>query len=145
MSGRVVSAQVYKRERLYVWYITSRLLTNQILYFIFEQSDWSMKQEVRDFLRNLSNCWGIVQRNSSKLENELINIFRNASIGTTVIIFIQVNLFSYYNKCCCPTRTCKWHSISKQVSPPIFWISDRTDSGQRILIGIVLFTVFYNI
>ena len=27
-------------------------LTNQILYFIFEQSDWSMKQEVRNFLRN---------------------------------------------------------------------------------------------
>jgi hypothetical protein len=24
--------------------------------FIFEQSDWSMKQEVRNFLRNLSNC-----------------------------------------------------------------------------------------
>jgi hypothetical protein len=28
----------------------------KILYFIFEQSDWSMKQEVRNFLRNLSNC-----------------------------------------------------------------------------------------
>jgi uncharacterized membrane protein len=43
-----------------------------------------MKQEVRNFLRNLSNCWGIVQRNSSKLGNELVNIFRNASIGMTV-------------------------------------------------------------
>jgi hypothetical protein len=41
-----------------------------------------MKQEVRNFF--LSNCWGIVQRHSSKLGNELINIFRNASIGTTV-------------------------------------------------------------
>ena len=44
-----------------------------------------MKQEVRNFLRNLSNCSGIVQRNSSKLGNELVNIFRKASIGTTVI------------------------------------------------------------
>ena len=43
-----------------------------------------MKQEIRNFLTNLSNCCGIVQRNSSKLGNELINIFRNASIGTTV-------------------------------------------------------------
>ena len=59
-------------------------MTNQILCFISEQPDWSMKQEGRNFLRNLSNCWGIVQRNSSKLGNELINIFRNASIGTTV-------------------------------------------------------------
>jgi hypothetical protein len=47
--------------------------------------DWSMKQEVRNFLRNLSNCWGIVQRCSFKLRNELVNIFQNASIGTTVI------------------------------------------------------------
>jgi hypothetical protein len=45
-----------------------------------------MKQEVRNFLRNLSNCWGIVQRNSSKLGNELVNIFRNASIATTVTV-----------------------------------------------------------
>jgi hypothetical protein len=44
-----------------------------------------MKQEVRNFSRNLSNCWGIVQRCSFKLGNELVNIFRNASIGTTVI------------------------------------------------------------
>jgi hypothetical protein len=40
-----------------------------------------MKQEVRNFLRNFEE---IVQRNSSKLGNELVNIFRNASIGTTV-------------------------------------------------------------
>jgi hypothetical protein len=45
-----------------------------------------MKQEVRNFLRNLSNCWGIVQRNSSKLGNELVDIFRNASIATTVTV-----------------------------------------------------------
>jgi hypothetical protein len=25
-------------------------IANQILYFIFEQSDWSMKQEIRNFL-----------------------------------------------------------------------------------------------
>jgi hypothetical protein len=35
-----------------------------------------------------SNCWGIVQRCSFKLGNELVNIFRNASIGTTVITVI---------------------------------------------------------
>ena len=79
--------------------------------------NWSMKQEVKNFLRNISNCRGIVERNSSKLcirvicevmhsshsevmhsrlcirviaklciryGNELVNNFRNTSIGTTV-------------------------------------------------------------
>jgi hypothetical protein len=53
-----------------------------------------MKREVRNFLRNLSNCWGIVQRNSSKLGNELINIFRNASIGTTVKFLSRIQTFA---------------------------------------------------
>jgi hypothetical protein len=61
----------------HLWTIPQQF--DQILYFIFEQSDWSMKQEVTNFLRNLSNCWGIVQRCSFKLGNELVNIFRNAS------------------------------------------------------------------
>jgi hypothetical protein len=51
-----------------------------------------MKQEVRNFLRNLSNCGGIVQRCSFKLGNELVNIFRNASIGTTVKV-VNIGLF----------------------------------------------------
>jgi hypothetical protein len=62
-----------------------------------------MLQEVRNFLRNLSNCWGIVQRNSSKLGNELVNIFRNASIGTTVICIEIYSMFDLYvdleNRC----------------------------------------------
>jgi hypothetical protein len=85
---RAKAARVYI-QRNHIWnsFSVFHILlttTNQILYFIFEQSDWSMKQEVRNFLRNLSNCWGIVQRCSFKLGNELVNIFRNASIGTTV-------------------------------------------------------------
>jgi hypothetical protein len=79
--------------------------SSQILYFIFEQSDWSMKQEVRNFLRNLSNCWGIVQRNSSKLGNELINIFRNASIGTTVKSLVPTQSSQDKEKFSCPLQS----------------------------------------
>jgi hypothetical protein len=50
--------------------------------------DWSMKQEVRNFLRNLSNCWGIVQRCSFKLGN----------IGTTVIHRFFPHLHSTFAK-----------------------------------------------
>jgi hypothetical protein len=58
-----------------------------------------MKQEVRNFLRNLSNCWGIVQRCSFKLGNELVNIFRNASIGTTVVLIISLGIYSVFVFC----------------------------------------------
>jgi hypothetical protein len=74
-----------------------------IFYFIFGQSDWSMKQEVMNFLRNLSNCSGIVQRCSFKLGNELGNIFRNASIGTTVNI-------PYHTKPYSATSHTSWHT-----------------------------------
>ena len=48
---------------------------------------WSMKQEVRNFLKKFSKFQGIVQRCSFKLGNELVNIFRNASFGMTASIW----------------------------------------------------------